>query len=595
MQRCHAFLATVLRVVPKAKSELFPILSSSSPFRARGEAELLHYYRGCLTVLRYHPGLQTSVLDMLVDKCLEMDVEIKISDLGEATLDKEDSIREEKQDIDATGVFELELDDSAQAQPSAAKEGRDDLAAVDEMANKLDALMLLLFDYISDQSLSLTFLYDIFVRVFESSILICYKSKFVQYLVFYLCGLHDRVAAVSDPASHSQPEPPVVLHRDFLSKLIQIVLDPYRATATRQSGACYVASFVSRAQYVAPETVCEAVSAMLRWAEAYLQSLDAEADAAQLREAGDVARRSAANRVVTADDAREQCHLHSLFYTVCQSAFYIMCFRGAEALSCFQDALESSHGDDELDLQHLDVSQQRWNNVCAHPTQPLRFCLESVRVEFLDLAETHSLLDPVVLDRLRQQERASSVGTNRKAANAIRTVATVEMERRSGGVGGLGRGQNPLDSFFPFDPYLLRRSYSFIDPYYVHWCGEAGKSGICASRDERNPANDAGAEAFENDDDQSRDSGAGNSSVGDEDDGSSRGSEDSDPDVGADQDDDSQIRPAGGQPMSFVPTSPGARLLPGSPDVATKREELRAAWTDTLKRSRAPSVENGSW
>merc|ERR1711976_145058 len=47
-------------------------------------------------------------------------------------------------------------------------------------------------------------------------------------------------------------------------------------------------------------------------------------------------------------------------------------------------------------------------------------------------------------------------------------------ERRrlaAGGVGGLGKGSNPLDSFFPFDPYLLRRSYDFVEPHYRDWCG----------------------------------------------------------------------------------------------------------------------------
>ncbi|CAN0477912.1 unnamed protein product, partial [Laminaria digitata] len=35
--------------------------------------------------------------------------------------------------------------------------------------------------------------------------------------------------------------------------------------------------------------------------------------------------------------------------------------------------------------------------------------------------------------------------------------------------GGLGRGSNPLDSFFPFDPYLLRRSHAYVDTIYNTW------------------------------------------------------------------------------------------------------------------------------
>jgi len=53
------------------------------------------------------------------------------------------------------------------------------------------------------------------------------------------------------------------------------------------------------------------------------------------------------------------------------------------------------------------------------------------------------------------------------------TAATAEAKRQKGGVGGLGKGSNPLDSFFPFDPYLLRRSYPLIGKWYLSWEGSA--------------------------------------------------------------------------------------------------------------------------
>lgn len=34
----------------------------------------------------------------------------------------------------------------------------------------------------------------------------------------------------------------------------------------------------------------------------------------------------------------------------------------------------------------------------------------------------------------------------------------------------MGIGKNPLDSFFPFDPYF---SYTFVEPYYRQWEGNA--------------------------------------------------------------------------------------------------------------------------
>lgn len=577
-RRCHAFLATVLRLVPKAKAELFPVLSACAPFRSRDVSEIVHYYRSCLVVLQYHPGLQTSVLDLLVDKCLEMDVEIKISDLGEASID---STENDKAGADATGCFELELDGlQATTKPES--------STVDEMATRLDALMMLIFEYMDQSNSPLTMLYDILVRVFESSILICYKSKFVQYLLFYLCGLHERTQGGSGDIK-ADHDTSVVLHRDFLSKLINIVLDPFRATATRQSGACYVASFVSRARFVAPDTVCEAVSALLRWAEAYLQLLDAS-------DASGVVGVTTSPGQMTMEDVHEQCSLHSLFYTVCQSAFYIMCFRGAEALSHFKESISSAQ-DDEFYLQHVDISRERWSRICGHRTQPLRFCLESVRVEFLALATSHALLDGKVMQSLQSQQELSLMpGRSRKVANVIRTAATLEKERLSGGVGGLGRGQNPLDSFFPFDPYLLSKSYSYVEPLYIHWCGVAGESGISRSMSPTIGLDDAGeADAPSDDDEDDDDTSHVLGSVGsasaepDENDSKSGSEDDEDSD---EEEDGSSAR----QAMSFVSTSTTLQVVGrGTPVAALKPDELRAAWTDTLKRSRAASVENGSW
>jgi len=62
-----------------------------------------------------------------------------------------------------------------------------------------------------------------------------------------------------------------------------------------------------------------------------------------------------------------------------------------------------------------------------------------------------------------------------RPSSPIVTAATMERKRQKGGVGGLGKGSNPLDSFFPFDPYLLRLSYPIIGQWYLGWAGSACK------------------------------------------------------------------------------------------------------------------------
>jgi len=393
-------------------------------------------------------------------------------------------------------------------------------------------------------------LYRMVSPVFDSSILTTHRSKFVQFVILVICGLeHEQLS----DATAAQ------LDREFAAKLIDIVLDPYRATVTRQSGACYLASFVSRARYVSPETTCEAISALLRWAEAYMQS----------------------DYSTRASDLREQCDLHSLFYTVCQAAFYIMCFRGADAIKYYRSAMEYSatHQDELpcendvsfLEPEHVDIGPDRWAVVCGHDLQPLRFCLESVRGEFLHVAHIFRLLPPQLLDKLNADDSRMSTHSKPKKPSIITTAATLAKRRIKGGVGGIGRGSNPLDSFFPYDPYLLCRSHRFVEPFYKNWEG---------SVEEEDGLSD------DEDDEVGSASSVGEASTGSDDDG----------------EEDDENDKATHMPMSYVSNatiesnSTKSSFQPGTPEaILQKKQQQREAWSETLKRSRAPSIENGSW
>jgi len=129
-QRVHAALATMLRLVPKGNSELFPILASSFPFRTRPTSEIVWYTRQCLHVLLYVPTLHSQLLELLLDKCLEMDVEIQIEEGGKVSIDASrrslDTAQEE--------IFDLEIDEDSSKQPMQ----QDDVEEqVDEMADKV--------------------------------------------------------------------------------------------------------------------------------------------------------------------------------------------------------------------------------------------------------------------------------------------------------------------------------------------------------------------------------------------------------------------------------------------------------------------------
>jgi RNA polymerase I-specific transcription initiation factor RRN3 len=538
-----------MRLVPKARSELLPIIAARFPFWKAGKQKLMWYCIQAFQVLDYLPAIRKSLFELVIDKCLEIDVNIKIKDNGDVSVEQERKEEEEK---------ENEKGGNREVPCSLEADGTND---VDQLSDSLDSLLALLMRMMSqgcsDGQGAREVYYEI-LPVFESTIITTHKSKFVQYCLFYLCGLEwERSSTSNASVVKVSNQEHSILHRDFASKFFEIIVDPYRAMLTRQSAACYLASFVSRASYVEAETICESISTLLRWAEAYMDSL--------------------ASNSIWAADAREQSELHALFYTVCQAAFYIMCFRGADAISFYREALtqfnnrESIEGQDGLLLPNpsdIDLGASRWTRLCNHELQPLRFCLESVRSEFLHVAHFYALIDEQVLDRLVVDAKRMSTGrVNKKAASAITTAATLEKQRRKGGVGGLGRGSNPLKSFFPFDPLLLRRSHFFVEPFYKQWQGPVEEEDVLI------------IDEPPDDDDQIFD-------MDEDEDGVVSEVEEEVPVVVSDQETKEALESDGDEAKEDNPPSAAPNQT---------KQEKKKIWADTLKRPRSHSMENGSW
>jgi RNA polymerase I-specific transcription initiation factor RRN3 len=483
--RLHGTLRKILQLVPKGHSEIFPVIASSFPFKLAPLEKQVAYVKQAFTVLSYVPTIHQELIELCIDKCLEIDVEIRIAQDGAVNIEEND---------DEGDLFDFEKDpeikdDEKESQKKEESEkfknqkGQDQ---VSEMAEKLDTLMYLTFDHlhssIKNGVKTARQLYKMVIAAFDSVILTTHRSKFTQFLILFLCGLDNNQSIVdrNKGSSYEETSEQSMLAREFAAKLIELVLDPYRPTITRQSAACYLASFVSRSNFVCAGTACEAVSAVLRFAEAYMETYPTEASTRKLM-------RSASSDA-TNNGKSSKLTVHTLFYTVCQTAFYIMCFRGKECTKYYNDAVayydkidEEDIGDDHVflfsDPQLIDIGMKRWTHLCSHHLHPLKYCLESVRGEFLLLADRFKLVEDALLGKLIIEDRKMASGSlNRaqvapKKATAIQTAATLERRRLVEGVGGLGRGSNPLDSFFPFDPYLLRRSYKFINPFYRHWSG----------------------------------------------------------------------------------------------------------------------------
>lgn len=459
--------------------------------------------------------------------------------------------------------------------------------------------------------------FSMLLRIFNTSILTTHRSKYVQFLILYICGIEDKnfksIESNNSPQFHVNENR---IYRQFAAQLINNLLSASHTNIARQSSVCYLASFIARASYVDPCTICECIAALLRWGDTYTDSYYNSSMDKDLQ---------VGNSKAGVDHQiwKRKLEAHFNFYNVCQAAFYIMCFRGKEAMSFYKKIADSQNDEEQyVDLLSVDIGLERWEKLCSHKQlQPLKFCLESVRREFLHIAKFFNLLPKSFIDAtLEEDEKIANAVAERQARmkrtlnrtpslkRSIMTPAMQEKQRLrnvelkkkggkiGGGVGGLGKGSNPLDSFFPFDPCLLRLSHGFIDPFYVDWEG-----GIRLEEEEDEEEIEDHADA----DDISTDS-----------DSSSSTSSSSSSDFEMDSKVHHMLDANDFEPMSFTSAGSGMeveiieyetgdsfddnpkRLMTKSHVSFSHQQTQNQLWvneTEKLKRSRAQSIGSGSW
>ncbi|CAN6200700.1 unnamed protein product [Urochloa humidicola] len=120
---------------------------------------------------------------------------------------------------------------------------------------------------------------------------------------------------------------------------------------------------------------------------------------------------------------------HQIFYASCQAVMYVLCFR-----------LRSI-----MDYPNLKSQLFKMNIgfILRDPLEPLKVCLPSIVNEFLRQAKAAGLFTAYVDLELED-------------------IIESDLSKAFGGV-------NRLDMFFPFDPYLLKESDSYIRPNFEFW------------------------------------------------------------------------------------------------------------------------------
>lgn len=206
----------------------------------------------------------------------------------------------------------------------------------------------------------------------------------------------------------------LALAEAFLEHLWRILQSPTHPAVLRQAAAGYMGSFLARANYLPVATVRACLDLLLPWLHQYIDSQDA--------------------------GTRAYCDisLHGPFYTACQAVFYTLIFR-------HKSILEGNMKKGLVYLQSLNLER-----VVMCQLNPLKVCLPAVTNMFAAITRKYQLVFCyTIIER-----------NNRHVLPVVRSS-----------VGGdcVSTNTNPLDSVFPFDPYLLKRSGKLIEPLYQVW------------------------------------------------------------------------------------------------------------------------------
>ncbi|XP_060651233.1 RNA polymerase I-specific transcription initiation factor RRN3 [Drosophila nasuta] len=192
----------------------------------------------------------------------------------------------------------------------------------------------------------------------------------------------------------------------FLNFLWLKVQNPNVSSIIRHVAVSYIASFLARAKFVSLSTITYYLKELSNWANTYINDSD--------------------------EFSSKNCSLKAnmVFFSVCQAMFYLIAFRARDLTI------------NEKNLLLLNTLQLSRLAMCHF--NPLRYCLPPVATAFAGVTRTYQLAYcHTVLER-----------------NARRKLATIYGHDKL-------MPEETLDTFFPFDPYILPLSSKYIEPNYL--------------------------------------------------------------------------------------------------------------------------------
>ncbi|CAL1700445.1 unnamed protein product [Somion occarium] len=487
--RIHYLLRHLLSLVPTLPSTLQPLLVQHFPHKRQSQGAQVTYIRNLLRIMEYCPQLADRILATIVDRALQIDVEIQCEmeeleeQLGQEEIEifdldpfdtivgqeGEDSDSEDDSDEEGAHLSDLSSDAGGgdDDDDAEAEDVPTDFKHVNDMVNKLDAILKNVFDHFNQthamtdppvasglstplseipmtpldspnpspppdpeegKALRRAQFYTL-LSIFDRVILRTFKSRYTQFLVFWYSSL--------------DPEFSDVFQGMLVSKAL---LEEDQPAVTRAAAASYIASFVSRAQFVDKENTRRVMACLCNFLKSRVDIFDA---------------------VTLSGAPQASMAHHTIFYAVTQAVFLIFCFRWRDLMYDPEDADEHAptNGPTSKWMSELDVLQR----VVLSELNPLKMCSSNVVMQFAKVAHsTDFLYCYSIIESNKRSDYAPSQPNDSQQNSASRLRGLVIHPALAG-----SSMHTELNTFFPFDPYKLPRSSAYIQGVYREWSSVA--------------------------------------------------------------------------------------------------------------------------
>ncbi|KAG8806435.1 hypothetical protein FRC17_004993 [Serendipita sp. 399] len=435
-ERTHLLLQTLLELIPTLPSTLPTHLLRHFPHKTHSIASHIVYCKNLVKLIGYCPQIVEPVLSLIVERAVGIDVEIQIEleeleelvasgdDQGNGALTAEQGIgllsnfdpfdivagqesdSDDEDDVDGNegGLADLEdvenlSDISSEVDFDSEREGEDAEKSADpkEMAKrskrvkgmvaKLDGIMGLLLKWLERTAPSIPSdgvpvhhpHFVTLLSIFDRTILTTFKSRYTQFLLFYLVSQPSepflRLEKDSEKTTARTESDSSNPHTDiFLGSLLHNALMPQTPPVpmlTRVACASYLASFVSRALCVGREDCRRVMAVCCQWAEGHMAGLEAA-----LLNGGSVEGDGS-------DGGSGGAYTElGVFYAIAQSVFLIFCFRWRDLLEGPEGGEQQAGEEEEGEEEETLLSTQRtrkWmvqlnlvQRLIVSPLNPLR-------------------------------------------------------------------------------------------------------------------------------------------------------------------------------------------------------------------------------